>query len=120
MYEHEVGLMYKKGILEVTSEVRSVPINQKRKRGRPKKLPHCLTRSPAAAVQPSPTPDHQDVVHTLADDQEDICHAPEEANIRKTTRKRKRLPDLFEELAGISSLATLVSQAISLKPEFLS
>ena len=43
---HEVGLLYKAGRLEVTSEVRSVPITQKRKRGRPKKLPHCLANSP--------------------------------------------------------------------------
>ena len=44
--KHTVGLMYKCGLLEVTSDVRSKPLGQKRKRGRPAKLPHCLARSP--------------------------------------------------------------------------
>ena len=43
---HSVGLMYKCGQLEVTSDVRSKPLGQKRQRGRPKKMPHCLTHSP--------------------------------------------------------------------------
>ena len=58
--KHEVGLMFKNGHLEVTSEVRSVPINQKRKRGRPKKLPHCLSKSPvriSSSSPPSAAPD---------------------------------------------------------------
>jgi hypothetical protein len=44
--KHTNGLYYREGKMEVTSQVRSVPIGQKRKRGRPKKLPNCLTRSP--------------------------------------------------------------------------
>ena len=44
--KHTTGMAYIKGNVEVTSEVRSVPLGQKRKRGRPKKLPNCLTRSP--------------------------------------------------------------------------
>jgi hypothetical protein len=45
--QHSNGMSYLQGKLEVTSEVRSVPLGQKRKRGRPKKLPsNCLTRSP--------------------------------------------------------------------------
>ena len=44
--KHAVGLMYKTGVLEISSDVRSKPLGQKRKRGRPKKLPACLTRSP--------------------------------------------------------------------------
>ena len=39
-------MAYLHGKLEVTSEVRSFPLGQKRKQGRPKKMPHCLTRSP--------------------------------------------------------------------------
>ena len=35
MCKHEVGMMYKTGILEITSDVRSKPLGQKRKRGRP-------------------------------------------------------------------------------------
>ena len=46
MCKHTVGLMYKTNNLEVTSEVRSKPLGQKRKRGRPKQLPACLTKSP--------------------------------------------------------------------------
>ena len=44
--KHSVGLMYKCGTLEITSDVRSKPLGQKRRRGRPKKMPHCLTHSP--------------------------------------------------------------------------
>ena len=39
-------MMYKTGVLEITSDVRSKPLGQKRKRGRPAKLPFCLVRSP--------------------------------------------------------------------------
>ena len=38
--------MYRTGKLAVTSDVRSKPLEKKRKRGRPGKLPLCLTRSP--------------------------------------------------------------------------
>ena len=48
--KHAVGLMYKTGVLEISSDVRSKPLGQKRKRGRPKKLPACLTRSPEPQV----------------------------------------------------------------------
>ena len=44
--KHAVGLMFKTGVLEISSDVRSKPLGQKRRRGRPKKLPACLTRSP--------------------------------------------------------------------------
>ena len=46
IFQHAVGLMYRTGKLEVTSDVRSKPLEKKRKRGRPGKLPLCLTRSP--------------------------------------------------------------------------
>ena len=48
--KHSVALMYKCDISEVDSEVRSKPIGQKRKRGRPKKLPACLAQSPEPAA----------------------------------------------------------------------
>ena len=64
MCKHTVGLLYKTGIMEITSDVRSKPLGQKRKRGRPKKIPHCLQKSPeprtvgsvatAAYINPSP------------------------------------------------------------------
>ena len=50
-------MAYLHGKLEVTSEVRSVPLGQKRKRGRPKKMPHCLTRSPP--VHPTHIPEEE-------------------------------------------------------------
>ena len=46
MCKHSVGLLYKCGVLEITSDVRSKPLGQKRRRGRPKKLPFCLVNSP--------------------------------------------------------------------------
>ena len=48
--KHAVGLMFKTGVLEISSDVRSKPLGQKRRRGRPKKLPACLTRSPKPNV----------------------------------------------------------------------
>ena len=36
--KHAVGLMFKTGVLEISSDVRSKPLGQKRRRGRPKKL----------------------------------------------------------------------------------
>ena len=44
--KHTVGMLYKEGHLEPTSDVRAVPLGQKRRKGRPKKLPHCLASSP--------------------------------------------------------------------------
>ena len=38
--------MFKTGSLEVTSEIRSVPLGEKKKKGRPKKIQHCLSKSP--------------------------------------------------------------------------
>ena len=46
-----IGLYNRQGLLEVSSQVRSVPIGQKRKRGRPKKLPTCLERSPPSVPE---------------------------------------------------------------------
>ena len=53
--KHSVALMYKCNILDIDSEVRSKPIGQKRKRGRPKKLPACLANSPERTY-PGPIP----------------------------------------------------------------
>lgn len=48
--KHTIGMRYVTGKLEATSQVRSVPLGQKRKRGRPKRLPNCLIRSPVRSV----------------------------------------------------------------------
>ena len=45
-------MSYRQGFLEVTPEVRSVPLGVKRKRGRPKKVGHCLNRSPQGSLAP--------------------------------------------------------------------
>ena len=46
---------YKEGKREVTSQVRAVPLGQKRKRGRPKGLGNCLLRSPPQSRVSPPT-----------------------------------------------------------------
>ena len=46
MCKHSVGLLYKTEKLEISSDVRSKEIGKKRKRGRPKKFPACLSHSP--------------------------------------------------------------------------
>ena len=48
--KHTVGMHYRQGFIEVTSQVRSVPLGQKRKRGRPKNLPNCLAKSPPVSA----------------------------------------------------------------------
>ena len=106
-------MAYRKGKLEVTSRVRSVPLGQKRKRGRPKALGNCLMKSPPntrAPASPSapPTLTAPASLCTTASPSE----VPEETGLRKTTRKRKRK----EDLTGMSPVTTLASQARSLKP----
>ena len=44
--KHSVGMEYFVGNLIAEDDVRAVPLGGKRKRGRPKRNPHCLTRSP--------------------------------------------------------------------------
>ena len=44
--KHSVGMDYFVGNLIVEDDVRAVPLGGKRKRGCPKRNPHCLTRSP--------------------------------------------------------------------------
>ena len=45
-------MSYMEGILEVTSQVRAVPLGQKRKRGRPKGLGNCMLKSPPLTRAP--------------------------------------------------------------------
>ena len=45
-----VGLMFKTGVLDILADVRSKPLGQKRRRGRPKKLPACLAKSPEPQI----------------------------------------------------------------------
>ena len=55
MCEHTTGMHYRNNTqkLPVSEEIRSLPISKKRKVGRPKKMPTCLSRSPPRpAIQP--------------------------------------------------------------------
>ena len=71
---HTVGMSYLQGKLEVTSEVRSVPLGQKRKRGRPKKLPsNCLEKSPIQLPREEP-------VHELEPHEEQAPDVPDQAH----------------------------------------
>ena len=94
---HTDGLLYVNGHLEATSDVRSVPLGEKRRKGRPKKIPHSLQMSPArnpveeilggVPVEDAPL----NII-----DNENGGTAPEEdinPEPRKTTRKRKRMGD---------------------------
>ena len=81
-------MAYRQGYLEVTPEVRSVPLGAKRKRGRPKKVGHCMARSPPS--QPGAADADKTLmllprVHSVAEVEPD--HVPP---IRVTTRKRKK------------------------------
>jgi hypothetical protein len=73
---HTNGVHYHHGVLEPADDVRSVPLGAKRRKGRPKNLPNCLANSPISARLPSAEP------AAVVDD---------EAPLRKTTRKRKRM-----------------------------
>ena len=57
-------MLYKSEYLTVESDVRSVPLGEKRKRGRPKKLNNCLVRSPIRNV------DQESVTEILVDESE--------------------------------------------------
>ena len=70
---HTNGVHYHHGSLEPAEDVRSVPLGAKRRKGRPKNLPNCLANSPISARLPS--------AETANDD----------APLRKTTHKRKRM-----------------------------
>ena len=53
--KHSVGLLYKTKVLDITPDVRSVPLGQKRPRGRPKTAPkNCLARSPIRQANSQP------------------------------------------------------------------
>ena len=53
-------MLFKSGELEITPDVRSVPLGEKRKKGRPKKLPNCLVKSPIRALPPTASADELD------------------------------------------------------------
>ena len=83
-------MLYKSGHLEVAPDVRSVPLGCKRKRGRPKKVPNCLFRSPVRPTNEDvvPIPTSEDLPDD--DDLAVIDEAGPSDLPKKTTRKKKR------------------------------
>ena len=82
-------MMFKTGALEVTSEIRSVPLGEKRKRGRPKKMPHCLSKSPPMSSLPGTEDDvHQE--DEALDVEEDVNLHDEMEVVDVGIRSRKR------------------------------
>ena len=53
--QHSNGMKYLEGGLVPEADVRSVPLGAKRKRGRPKRNPMCLTRSPPKPTESAST-----------------------------------------------------------------
>ena len=66
--KHSVGMDYFVGNLIVEDDVRAVPLGGKRKRGRPKRNPHCLTRSPCQSTTADNVQENDEIV---ADDVEE-------------------------------------------------
>ena len=84
-------MAFREGKLEVTSQVRSVPLGQKRKRGRPKALGNCLLRSPPKARVPVSAMVPEVDAPSLPTPTTTSLPAPAPpAPLQKTTRKRKR------------------------------
>ena len=104
-------MLYFNGELEVTSEVRSIPLGAKRKPGRPKKLPNPLTKSPVKAPESNAAENPPAVVEISTDvlPALDVIPAP----VRKTTRKRKRA-EVEPEPPAQSPVNALLAQSRSL------
>ena len=75
--KHSVGILYHSNVLEPADDVRSVPLGEKRKRGRPKNLPNCLVNSPVRSRLDS----------APIRVESEVC--AEVAPVKKTSRKRK-------------------------------
>ena len=107
-------MLYFNGQLEVTSEVRSIPLGAKRKPGRPKKLPNPLTMSPAKATESNDVENPPAVDEIPADVLPALDEIPVEgAPVRKTTRKRKRA-EVEPEPTVQSPVDALLAQSRSL------
>ena len=92
---HTVGMQYKEGHFEPTSDVRAVPLGAKRRKGRPKKLPNCLAPSPVQSRNP------QVIFETNAGRETSAVIEPV-APLKKTTRKKRKAPaEEMEELNDV-------------------
>ena len=111
--KHTVGMLYKAGLLVASPDVRSVPLGAKRKRGRPKRLPNCLARSPVGAPLPAERQDdsEEEVALIEADSELEVVELGVKTSKRKQPglgypkppKKRAKLPiepTLLSTLAG--------------------
>lgn len=124
--QETVGLRFMTGKLEAGSDVRSVPLGEKRKRGRPKKLPaDCLQRSPVHSSVSELVVEVDQVAEedVAVEDCNDLrpTTVPIEKNVNevvKTTRKRKHREEVQgEDLeAQHSSIDAILEQANSIGP----
>ena len=127
--------------MEASADVRSIPLGAKRKRGRPKKLPNCLVKSPIRAVDTVVTVDHTMEEETEDSDEDEAVSAPVhprgkrkrnepigcDAPLKMTSRKRQRkqgdVPhpdgqhhDDEQESGDPSPVVSLIGQARILRP----
>ena len=103
--KHTVCLLYHTGVLEPSDDVKSVLLGAKRKRGRPKKLPNCLVKSPVRVqLDPGTAGDASDATGDGDGDASDATDFPVPVDVGSdvppvqiTTRKRKRHDHLRDQ-----------------------
>lgn len=105
--KHTIGLYFKQGLLEITSQIRSVPIGQKRKRGRPKNLPNCLSKSPVAAAAPV-----EEVLEPSEDVEIDGEMVPDNASSTAANTSKEREPSPEPVLRRSKRKAVVVSAGL--------
>ena len=81
------GLHYKSERLEATPDVRSVPLGEKRRKGRPKKIPNCLVKSPIRVPMSSNDVGLEEFEVPSVEPDDDLI----DVGVRATSRKRKRV-----------------------------
>ena len=109
MCVHTIGMRYKEGHLEPTSDVRAVPLGAKRRKGRPKNLPNCLAPSPVPIRNPQvifdieAERDMQDVINVVSD-----VNAP----MKKTTMKKRKATEEPLDTVNQSPVVSLHRQLV--------
>lgn len=78
---------YKSERLEATPDVRSVPLGEKRRKGRPKKIPNCLVKSPIRVPMSSNDVGLEEFEVPSVEPDDDLI----DVGVRATSRKRKRV-----------------------------
>ena len=110
---------YKTGSLEATPDVRSVPLGAKRRKGRPKKIPNCLVKSPISVQHHEDTVDDTDEEAVEADDEETVLgDAPTDivVDVGLRTRKRKKAgqnpPNKRQKVPNEGAVVTADKEAV--------